>query len=73
MALLSLSTLLALLPKVGPAVAAAKEFKALWDQGVATLKPADQETAKEGYQDLIADNAEGFARLDAKLEAAKNR
>lgn len=57
----------------GAALVKAPEFKALWDQGVAALHPKDQATAKQGYQDLIAENAEGFERLDAKLAAAEGR
>lgn len=65
-----LASLIGLLPKVGPVIAALPEFKALYDQGVAALHPADQNTAKEAYQDIIAENAEGHARLQAKLAAA---
>lgn len=67
-----LETILRSLPVVGPIVAAAPEFKALFDAAVAALAPSDQATAKEAYADLIADNDEGHARLQAKLaEAAK--
>jgi hypothetical protein len=69
----SLVTGLELLSKVGPVVAALPQFKALWDQGVATLHPKDQPTAKEAYHDLIAENAEGHARLQAKLAAASKQ
>lgn len=65
-----LGTLIGLLPKVGPVIAKLPEFKALYDQGVAALHPTDQSTAKEAYQDLIAENAEGHARLQEKLAAA---
>lgn len=70
---MNLLTLLNVLPVVGPALAGAKAFKDLYDAGVAMLKPQDQATAKLAYQDLIEDNDAGFARLDAKLEAAKGR
>lgn len=66
----TLVTGLELLSKVGPVVAALPQFKALWDQGVAALHPKDQPTAKEAYHDLIAENADGHARLQAKLAAA---
>ncbi len=37
-----------------------------------TLKGDDQPAAKEAYHDLIADNADGHARVQAKLaEAAR--
>lgn len=67
-----LETILRSLPVVGPVLAAAPEFKALYDAAVAALNPTDQDTAKEAYADLIADNDAGHARLQAKLaEAAK--
>lgn len=38
-----------------------------------TLKSDDQTAAKSAYADLIADNADGHARVQGKLaEAAKN-
>lgn len=70
---LDLTTLLSLLPMVGPIVAATSEFSALYHAGVSLLHPADQPTAKSAYQDLIANNAEGHARLQAKLAAAGQR
>lgn len=73
MASLNLQSLLGLLPVVGPVIAALPEFKEVYDAAASVLHPADQVTAKAGYADLIADNADGFARLDAKLEAAKKR
>lgn len=66
-----LKGLLGLLPIVGPATAALPAFKAIYDAGVALLKPQDQKTAKDAYQDLIADNAEGHARFQEKLAAAE--
>jgi hypothetical protein len=68
--LFTLSTVLGLLPKVGPVVAKLPEFKAMYDQAIKALHPKDQEEAKQGYADLIADNAEGHARLQEKLAAA---
>ena len=69
---MKLATLLGVLPVVGPALAAASEFKALYDAGVSLLGDDDQATAKAAYADLIADNDAGHARLQAKLaEAAK--
>lgn len=70
---MNLLSILKVLPAVGPAVAALPEFVELFNAGVSILKPEDQDTAKEALADLHADNAEGFARLDAKLEAAKHR
>lgn len=68
---LNLSSLLTLLPAVGPIVAALPEFKAIFDLGVAALKPQDQDTAKEAYQDMIANNAAGHKRFQEKLAAAE--
>lgn len=67
---LNLQSLLGLLPMVGPVIAATTEFKALFDAGVSLLHPSQQDTAKEAYQDLIANNAEGHARLQEKLAKA---
>lgn len=68
-----LKTLLRLLPAVGPALAALPEFKRIYDLAVDALSEDDQAIAKEAYADLIADNDEGHARLQAKLAAAAER
>lgn len=70
---MQISSLLNILKAVGPAVAALPDFKHLYDLGVAALHPADQATAKEAYQDAIEASDEAYARLDAKLEAAKGQ
>lgn len=67
------ATLLRALPVVGPVVAALPEFKKLFDGVVDLLDEDDQAAAKEAYADLIADNDEGHARLQAKLAAAAER
>lgn len=67
-----LTSILKLLPAVGPVVAALPEFKKVYDQIVGTFKQDDQAVLREAYEDLVAENAEGHARLQAKLaEAAK--
>lgn len=67
-----LKSILGLLPAVGPVVAALPEFKKVYDQIVGTFKEDDQEVLKSAYADIMADNDEGHARLQAKLaEAAK--
>lgn len=67
-----LENVLQLLSAVGPAVAGLAEFKQIFDQIVATFNKPDQSTLRDAYQDLMADNDEGHARLQAKLaEAAK--
>lgn len=68
-----LSTVLGLLPAIGPVVAAIPQFKAVFGQIVDTFDEDDQATLKEAYADLIADNDEGHARLQAKLSAAAKR
>lgn len=69
----NLSTLLAFLPAVGPVTAALPAVKKLYDEAVGLLHPTDQATAKEAYEDLMADNDEGHARLQEKLAAAAKR
>lgn len=65
--------LLKLLPVVGPAVAAAPEFKKVFDRIVATFDATDQAVLKEGYADLMLENDEGHRRLQQKLADASNR
>lgn len=67
---MNLTNLLKLLPVVGPVIAAAPEFIAVFNDAVKMLHPKDQATAQEALADLVADNVEGYARLKAKLEAA---
>lgn len=68
-----LKSLLGLLPVVGPVVAALPDFKKLYDLGVVTLHPKDQETAKQAYHDIVANNAAGHARFQEKLAEAEQR
>lgn len=68
-----LSSVLKLLPAVGPVVAALPAFKEVYDQIVETFVDGDQDTLKEAYQDLMAENDEGHERLQAKLKAAAAR
>jgi hypothetical protein len=57
----------------GTALLHADDFKSMFDEAVSLIhNDDDQATAKEAYHDLMHENDEGFARLDAKLEAAKN-
>ena len=66
------ATILAALKVVPVAVAALPEFKKMFDDMVDTFDGQDdQETLKSAYDDLMADNDEGFARLDRKLAAAE--
>lgn len=70
---MDLTKLLSVLPVVGPVIAAAPEFIALFNAAKDMLDPADQETAKQALADIQADNDAGHARLQAKLAAAANR
>ena len=70
---MDLTKLLSVLPVVGPVVAAAPEFIALFNAAKEMLDPEDQETAKQALADIQADNDAGHARLQAKLAAAARR
>lgn len=68
-----LGTFLAGIKAIGAAKAALPEVRSLIEGTIALLHPQDQETAKAGLADLMAENDEGFARLDAKLAEAEKR
>ena len=70
---MNISTLLNVLPVVGPIVARAPEFIALYEAAVAALSVSDQAVAKEALVDIQADNDEGHSRLQKKLTAAAQR
>lgn len=70
---MDLIKLLSVLPVVGPVIAAAPEFVALFNTAKAALSPKDQATAQEALADIQADNDAGHARLQAKLAAAARR
>lgn len=68
------SAVLALLSKVPAVVAALPEFKAVFDQIVATFKnPGEQEQLRASYAEAIAKSDADFARVDAKLGEAEQR
>lgn len=67
---MNITTALNLLQIVGPIVARAPEFVALYEAAIAILNADDQVVAKEALADIQADNDEGHARLQAKLAAA---
>jgi hypothetical protein len=69
----SLTSILDLLPVVGKGVAALPQFKQVYDQIVSTFHEKDQAVLREAYADLMADNDEGHARLQAKLDEAAKR
>lgn len=67
-----LATFLRAAQTIGPILAQVPAVARLLEQGKQALAPDDQATAQEALADLIADNDEGHARLQAKLaEAAK--
>lgn len=70
---MDLLNLLKLLPVVGPVVARAGDFIDWYHQAADMLDPADQDTAKAALSDLQAENDEGHARFQAKLQAAAER
>jgi hypothetical protein len=67
---MQLSTILNVLPAIGPVVAKLPEFVDLFNEAVATLSAKDQATAKEALADIQADNDEGHRRLQEKLARA---
>ncbi|MGB7407137.1 MAG: hypothetical protein WA908_01410 [Pontixanthobacter sp.] len=63
---MDLQTILNLLPKVGPIIAAAPEFKALIEQILASFdSDADQETLKEAYRLAVSNAREAHTELQA--------
>lgn len=63
---MNLATILALLPKVGPVIAALPEFKALIEELIATLtSERDQAELREAYEAAIVDAADAHAKLQA--------
>lgn len=71
--MLPLTLILGALRHIPAVTAAIPQVKGLIDGVIGTLNPKDQETAKQAYADLMADNDAGFARLDAKLAEAEKR
>lgn len=69
----ALTSVLGLLTKLPAAVAAASEFKEVFAGIKSTFSETDQAVLQEAYEDLIADNDEGHARLQAKLAEAASR
>ncbi len=70
---MNLQSILALLPAVGPVVAALPEFKKVYDQIVATMHEKDQDVLRNAYAELMAENDAGHARLQGKLADAAKR
>lgn len=68
-----LATFLRAAQAIGPILAQVPAVGRLLEQAKSALAPEDQATAQEALADLIADNDDGHARLQAKLEAAAKR
>jgi hypothetical protein len=68
---MDLTTILKLLPVVGPVVAKTAEFVEWYHEASSALHPVDQRTAKDALADIQADNDEGHARLQHKLASAQ--
>lgn len=65
--------LLKTLPIIGPAVASTSEFLERFDDLLKPLSETDQDELKAALEDLMLENDEGHARLQAKLERAAQR
>lgn len=63
---MNIASILALLPKVGPVVAALPEFKRLFDELVGAFdSKADQDDLRAAYELAIDEAAEAHAELSA--------
>lgn len=68
----NLATVIRAMQGIGSVALQLPAVKAMVDTAVGTLTGKDQKAAKDVYHDLIADNADGHARVQEKLaEAAK--
>ena len=70
---MNILTILNMLPAVGPVIAKLPAFVSFFHEAIASMKPADQETAKSALADIQADNDEGHRRLQEKLADAAKR
>ena len=70
---ITLDTFLQAAKAIGSATSAVGAVRDILAVATEALPVADQATAKEALADLIADNDEGHARLQAKLDAAAGR
>jgi hypothetical protein len=62
-----LATAIKAMQGIGSVALQLPAVKALVDKAVGGLKTDDQEKARDAYHDLIADNADGHARVQDKL------
>lgn len=68
--MLELVTYLTGLKAIGPIVQAVPEVAEIVSSAINLIHTKDQDTAKEALTDLIAENDEGYKRLDEKLRIA---
>lgn len=68
-----LTTAIKAMQAIGAAALQAPAVVAMVNTAIDTLKGDDQAAAKDAYHDLIADNADGHARVQAKLAKAAQR
>lgn len=67
----SVAGIMKMLLAIGPVAASLPDFKAIFDQLVATFKkPADQEALKTAYRELMDHNSGGHMRLQEMLRKA---
>lgn len=52
---------------IGAAALQLPAVKAMFDKAISGLTTTDQDAARESYHDIIADNADGHARVQDKL------
>lgn len=70
--LFSISGIIKLLQIVGPITAKLPEFREVYDTIVSTFSNStDQETLKKAYEELLAENTGGHARLQEMLRKAE--
>ena len=70
---MDLATVLRAVQALTPVVAANPAVALVFAAARAALPAQDRPTAKEAYDDLVADNDDGHQRLQEKLAAAAKR
>lgn len=64
-----LATAIKAMQGIGSVALQLPAVKHMVDTAIGGLTTGDQETARDAYHDLIADNADGHARVQEKLAA----
>ena len=65
------ATLLALLPKIGPVIAALPEFKRLFNEVVAAFDTLDQAELRAAYELALSNAADAHDKLQALVRQAR--